>query len=105
MHNAESFYKLLLDSDEQTHQEFVSALVADHQLREAIWQIANIKKNWPPALLDSSLAEDANDLIQQFSNCQDLELGMCLLPLIGNSRRDCREQCGDSLDGLSEYAG
>ncbi len=104
MSEAESIYKLLQDNDPDINAALVKQLQADHDLRDAVWELAEQEDQWPPTLLDLLLMEDSADLIGRFAQCQDLETGMCLLPLLDNPRRDCIKECKEALDGLAVHA-
>ncbi len=101
MSEAESVFKLLQDNDPSINSVIARQLQADKDLREAVCHIANERALWPQTLIDVNLLEDSSDVIARFAQCQDLETGMCLLPLLDNPGRECLEECRQALDGIA----
>ena len=73
----------------------------DKSFRDELWAAASIYKKYPDYLLRCILTDEGPELIERYSNCEDLELASSILPEIAHPRQPYGATISAALDGMA----
>jgi regulator of sirC expression with transglutaminase-like and TPR domain len=105
MNSIEALLTLLDDPDPVVHESLIARLTTDRDLLDKAWCVAKERGAMPPALINTVLTMDSEELIDNYALIDDLETGVWLLPRLHLPRHDYATPGMEALDTLAERIG